>query len=935
MATFEVTDKDGTVYEIDGPDDMTEAQALAAFNKQRGATAKPDAPTKSAASAPPAAQKGREWSDVPLEAVSNIPSSLAHNAEALVQPILHPIDTVKNLGMLGMGLIAKFLPGKYDAEKYADALGQMMVERYGSEEGWKKTLATDPVGVLADLSMFLTGGATAAAKVPMLAGAAGKVAKVGQAIDPLTMTARGATKAGRGIMEGIGDAGTWTGGESMRQAYRAGKEGETSFKTNMRGDAPLKDALAPIKDALDLKAAERGREYNAGMASTRADTTVLDFKPIDAALRAKADVGKFHALTTARSTDETFSKLANIVDEWRVADPAIYHTAEGLDALKRAIGDLRDSTPFGTPSRNMVDGVYRAVRKEIVKQDPKYGKTMENYAKASDELNEITGTLSLGEKSRADTALRKLQSVMRNNVHSNQGHRLDVLQDLEKTSGTNLMAPLAGQAMRPWMPRGLGKLELGALAASSVAHPGLLLAAPFMSPRLMGEATYAAGATGREMARIRDALGISAENAGRLSRNNMLLGRFNEGQDNYQPYADPEAQAIDAAENRSPQSVADEADRRLAELAKTRATEPPAEGSAEADGYADGGAVTTGGDFAGDLGVHVVEMKHGGPVNPSRPSPRPQLTREQLMEAIKALAASGVLPKRKFAEGGFAQSYNSISDPDKYLNYGSTPFSQFTQTAMETPAQMARTGPGPLDETQPSFTAQAPALTQGALMNDSDGLDIGNIGDPSGKGTAAGPGAPSSSPGAPGATGPGGFSWGTVGGALGTAASAAMGVGGLGLAGSMLGTAADVANANNTIGYANAQPGLNADKLGFMDYMSALANSMFGLGTSAKDAAFNNAYDAVGNNPAFTGPNFQGPIDEEAAIARDAQERADAKEADEEAANEQEADDAAGGGTSGGSFGGQEGDTGHGESGDGYARGGRAKRPTYMTAGQA
>ena len=45
---------------------------------------------------------------------------------------------------------------------------------------------------------------------------------------------------------------------------------------------------------------------------------------------------------------------------------------------------------------------------------------------------EMQKALSLGDSSAADTALRKLQSVMRDNVNANFGSRLRLVEQLEK-----------------------------------------------------------------------------------------------------------------------------------------------------------------------------------------------------------------------------------------------------------------------------------------------------------------------------------------------------------------------------------------------------------------------------------------------------------------------------------------------------------------------
>lgn len=146
-----------------------------------------------------ARDRGRKWSDVPVEAVRNIPGSALKFGENLIQPVIHPIDTVTNLKNLALGL-AEYAGGVKDGshKKYADAVGQMIKDRYGSMDSLKRTLATDPVGALADFSTAVTGGgavvrgaaaldrAAGATRAANVAGAAGRaMTDIGSAAEPV------------------------------------------------------------------------------------------------------------------------------------------------------------------------------------------------------------------------------------------------------------------------------------------------------------------------------------------------------------------------------------------------------------------------------------------------------------------------------------------------------------------------------------------------------------------------------------------------------------------------------------------------------------------------------------------------------------------------------------------------------------------------------
>ena len=871
------------------------------------------------------------------EALSRVPNSFVPSAikfaEDMVQPILHPLDTAESVARLVYGVADLAMGDDTPDAQLAAMVGKHYADRYGSMAGFRKAVAEDPVGLLSDLSLPLTGGAMLAGKgaavtgrAATVPGAVGKTARAAQTgltaaqnvlhyADPVNATVGAATTLGKGAIKTSG----YLSGASPRaveKVYGDARAGDATAAKNMRGQADSTQVLDDMELGIRNLRRDMNAQYKRDMAPITSDPTVIgpvEWGKIDDAVRSATELGEYRGVSgTAKpiSTDPkaegVVAEMRNKIEEWQLADPYEFHTPEGLDRLKRALYQIsKGVNPLeNKPAVAASTAISKAVRAAINDIVPDYARVMKNYEEAADYLDDIQATMSHTAKATDDTKMRKAQSVMRDNANTNWGERVKIIEALEAASGKNIQGALAGQATSAWHPRGIaGPIATGTLAtlASTMGSvPAGLALLPATIPRVVGETANAAGLSARQLASIRDALGITKSGVAQ-----------SQGAVRAAAEVDEERQKIDDT---------------LEDLADTPQK------------YADGGMVEdTGSDFAGDLGVQVVELKHGGPVNPKKPSPKATLTREQLMEAIKALAASGVLPKRKFAEGGFAQSYNNISDPNKYLNYGSTPFSQFTQTAMETPAQMARTDTAP--SAQPSFTEQAPALTQGALTGKSGALDVGAIGDPAGANTAAGPASTSASGTAngPGNTGPGGFSWGQVGNAVGTGLSAATTAGGLGLVGGALGTAFDVSQANQTVDYANAQPGLNAEKLGFMDYLDALAHTFTGglfNNTSAKDQAYNNVFDAVGKL-GFVGPtedrlNLNAEYDE--AMAEQ-----DAQQTGEMAPGEQEANDAAsggaeGGGTAGG-FGGQEGDTGFGESGDGYARGGRAKKPAYMTAG--
>lgn len=322
-------------------------------------------------------------------------------------------------------------------------------------------------------------------------------AAIGAAL-PVGVKAAGAAGRGlRSLAEHTLGAVTGTGAEAVKQAVKAGATGSREFLENMRGESQFDDVVAAAKQGLRNMRAERSAHYRSGMVDIKADKSVLDMTPITAAVDDLKSAGSFKGKTINDESAGVVKKIADKVEDWAKDVPAEFHTPEGLDALKQAIGDIRDTTAFGTNARRAADNVYNAIKNQIQAQAPTYSKVMKDYSEASATLSEIEGALSLGEKAKKDTAIRKLQSLMRNNAQTNYGNRLNLAQILEQKGGVDLMPAIAGQSMSSWTPRGMtGAIEKGGLLAAAALAPKTLMLAPFTSPRLMGETLYGMGAAG-------------------------------------------------------------------------------------------------------------------------------------------------------------------------------------------------------------------------------------------------------------------------------------------------------------------------------------------------------------------------------------------------------------------------------------------------------
>jgi hypothetical protein len=322
---------------------------------------------------------------------------------------------------------------------------------------------------------------------------AGMGAAIGGALPMAGPLVRG---AGNVASKVIGQT-TGAGDEALREALRAGRAGgqtAETFAKNMRGGADMTDVLGAAKSNLAEMNAAKQAAYRADMNALKTDKTVLAFDGIDNSVKDALGKVTFKGQVKNEGAANYLSKAQAEIDNWKSLDPAEFHTPEGLDALKQKVGDILESIPFEQKTaRSAVGDVYNGIKGEIKKQAPKYADTMKAYQEASELTKEIERALSLGQKAAADTSMRKLQSLMRNNVNTNYGNRLDLAKQLEAAGGNEIMPAIAGQALNSFTPRGLQGVAATGLGGFGIANPATLAALPLTSPRLMGEAAYGLG----------------------------------------------------------------------------------------------------------------------------------------------------------------------------------------------------------------------------------------------------------------------------------------------------------------------------------------------------------------------------------------------------------------------------------------------------------
>ncbi|MBI2640728.1 MAG: hypothetical protein HYW91_02495 [Candidatus Sungbacteria bacterium] len=439
--------------------------------------------------------------------LKNIPKSAGRFVGDLFSAVAHPIQTVKGLGTVGVGAVEKLIPGEQKHEKAADAVGQFFKERYGGVEAIKKTLYEDPVGALADISTLFTGGGALATKAGQLSkvsklAKAGRIAsRAGEIVEPtgigvkaLKAVASPPTRlAGRIAGETLGFT-TGAGYGAVKEALR---NPSPEFTAALRGEVSGENVLSSARDALESMRQQRGTAYQKELAGIAKQKGSLDIsslqKKLDQQLKAfnvkRSPDGSFdfsRSVIVDKAEANRVTEIVDTIKNWGLQKGD--RTATGLDLLKRRLDDFY--SPSGQ-ARALVSSLRNTVKDILTKNVPGYYTMTADYAKSTDIIKEVEKALSLGDRVSADTAIRKLTSVLR----ENNDFRRSLVEKLQTASGTDLKGMIAGTALSQITPRGLTArlLSEGGIFAGFLVDPKFWAVLGVSSPRVAGEFLRYAG----------------------------------------------------------------------------------------------------------------------------------------------------------------------------------------------------------------------------------------------------------------------------------------------------------------------------------------------------------------------------------------------------------------------------------------------------------
>lgn len=518
---YEVETPDGKIFELEGDSPPTEQELEEIYSTISKSKQNPvtepltqgmQAPVSNVPNvelpAPIPLPTPPSWGEASIQSLKNIPSSGRQALKDYGGAIAHPIETLKNIGKLGLGTLVKagsvvnpnmdWIPELEETKKYPEYMADFYANRYGGSENIKQTLINDPVGMLSDLASVLSLGGGAVSKVGQ-AGKIGKVgraiSKVGNAIEPVNIVGKGLGLVGKGagkiLKHGLGIT-TGAGADAIGEAVKTGKTGSKTFLENLRGKVEPKAVVETVQDALDDIKNVASSDYTSDMGKILNDETILDITPIkdkyfdlvnDTSYKNFEKIGKKSKL----KFDEMTKVLADFENKPNV------HTAGGLDAIKKRLNEI--DIPYDRKMKmaeRARTSLTNTIKKTIEKQHPVYAETMKNWWEMENITNEIKKVLSVDSKASIDTQLRKLQSVMKDS--SKNSYKLDLVKKLNEYN-SDILPALSGQGLSAIAPRGLGSSALGTGvgALGFTTNPTAFATLPAFSPRVVGETSYLTG----------------------------------------------------------------------------------------------------------------------------------------------------------------------------------------------------------------------------------------------------------------------------------------------------------------------------------------------------------------------------------------------------------------------------------------------------------
>jgi hypothetical protein len=370
--------------------------------------------------------------------LGNVGTSGQKMLGGIAQAVTQPVETVKGVLDLGAGALQNALPqalvdfvnksqspealaAGQKAIEVANAVGGDYKTKYGSLEALTNTLYTDPVGAAGDLSMLLTGGASATGKLG-LAGTSAKlgtaaaytnpmtpVVKIGAAPFQLAAKGTGAVRNMLAPKEAALIAAAEGKGQDIVNALRNYDDMVAGVRptagTVVAGQMPATKYAAlqrDLSEQLPTPYYERN-QANVAARSEALGTVAQDEAALRAAEAARTSVSK-PLYEAAKTGVADVTQVASTLDDLISKNPGNRQLVRELkqirnDLVDSATGELRTNAEQVTSvidgikmrlakeDSKFIKGQLKDIREMLVDAVPGYRAAQEEFAKASKPVN--------------------------------------------------------------------------------------------------------------------------------------------------------------------------------------------------------------------------------------------------------------------------------------------------------------------------------------------------------------------------------------------------------------------------------------------------------------------------------------------------------------------------------------------------------------------
>ena len=454
------------------------------------------------------------------QAISNIDESSKQLVNDIITPFLNPVQTAKDLYSLSKS-VASLIPGVEGDDTQAKAVGKFFKDRYGSLENIKQTFATDPVGMLSDVSILLTGGATLTAKAPQVSSVLSKASKIASPIETAGGFAIGKAAQGSGTLgKQVSGYLTGTGAGALDTAIKTGKNyGATGFFASPTAKQKQKDFLDSLNEKISTEQITTDLEKAVSelKKSTKIDyqNKLAGLKLQDVKIQPSIVAQQFNEFIrkektkggTTRFGADTNNFLETIYKELNeISKNPAKHTAADLHQLKFKIDDMLPKDLTTQTSRVNME-LATIIDNVIASKSSGYTNMNKAYSTAKKLEQKFIEDLAVGNKKNATQTMNRLLSVLKDQNLTNYGARLESLKLLDNITEQNLFEKLAGTQLSGLIPRGnVGKLTMGGSIVVPMAE-AMLTGTNFVPPSaiLPGLALTSpkiAGTTGNILGRL-------------------------------------------------------------------------------------------------------------------------------------------------------------------------------------------------------------------------------------------------------------------------------------------------------------------------------------------------------------------------------------------------------------------------------------------------